>query len=444
MKKAFSFILALCLLAVMLPSGAAKTAGTEEKRLLGERHWAVKLYIAEHSLPETLRAVHGPEDFGADVERAVSLAPSTVTRADDIYLLQTWLEKARAGTLPPVDAPDPQAAERNEALLHVLESGYADEWIIQPKGDGGREAAEALCERLRKVSQARLAAAGAVVYSDGGAPEGASLSYGDMLPGLIPEYVNVVSFAPEEPLHAGEYALQMIVRKPAYDLFAYTEADLGLPEGAVKRIVPAYAQDSSRFHTLYYVFLNDTSLAAAQAVQKSAAAAEPVDGAKVVPYADAEIALAEGYMLMVNVDTAFWLSQTDLGQLGGDAAAYAEELYPEKEAQRCWIHLYLKDPGPETAAKTAHALRGQPHVHYVEYNGAVFLDDYLIGDADMDGYVTAADARLILRFAVLLETPRYAYAAWVADTDFSRRIDAADARYALRVAVGLEREMHVS
>ena len=61
------------------------------------------------------------------------------------------------------------------------------------------------------------------------------------------------------------------------------------------------------------------------------------------------------------------------------------------------------------------------------------------GDADCDGKVTAADARLALRASVDLETLSE-YAAKAADTDSDGKITAADARVILRLAVGLPKE----
>ena len=66
-------------------------------------------------------------------------------------------------------------------------------------------------------------------------------------------------------------------------------------------------------------------------------------------------------------------------------------------------------------------------------------DDFLPGDVDHDGSVTAADARLALRRAVELEDfapGSYEYRA--ADADRNGVITAADARLILRAAVGLE------
>ncbi len=61
------------------------------------------------------------------------------------------------------------------------------------------------------------------------------------------------------------------------------------------------------------------------------------------------------------------------------------------------------------------------------------------GDADGDGKVTAADARLILRAAVGLEEIKAGSATYTAcDLDSDGKLTAADARTALRIAVGLE------
>lgn len=61
------------------------------------------------------------------------------------------------------------------------------------------------------------------------------------------------------------------------------------------------------------------------------------------------------------------------------------------------------------------------------------------GDADGDGKVTAADARLILRAAVGLEEIKAGSAVYEAcDLDNDGKLTAADARAALRIAVGLD------
>ena len=60
------------------------------------------------------------------------------------------------------------------------------------------------------------------------------------------------------------------------------------------------------------------------------------------------------------------------------------------------------------------------------------------GDADMDGKVTPADARIALRVSVKLDTiSDDAY--YLADVDGSGKVTSADARMILRAAVGLEK-----
>ncbi|MBR5410274.1 MAG: dockerin type I repeat-containing protein [Clostridia bacterium] len=64
---------------------------------------------------------------------------------------------------------------------------------------------------------------------------------------------------------------------------------------------------------------------------------------------------------------------------------------------------------------------------------------YILGDVDGDGHVTAADARLALRRAVLLENYAVGSDAFgAADVDFDGQVTASDARMILRAAVGLE------
>ena len=64
---------------------------------------------------------------------------------------------------------------------------------------------------------------------------------------------------------------------------------------------------------------------------------------------------------------------------------------------------------------------------------------HAFGDADRSGQVTAADARLALRRAVLLETyEKGTYEFFACDVDFDGEVTAADARSILRAAVDLE------
>ena len=61
----------------------------------------------------------------------------------------------------------------------------------------------------------------------------------------------------------------------------------------------------------------------------------------------------------------------------------------------------------------------------------------IMGDVDLDGSVTSADARSVLRYAVLLEAPTTEQRA-LSDMDGDGSISAADARFVLRKAVGLD------
>ena len=66
------------------------------------------------------------------------------------------------------------------------------------------------------------------------------------------------------------------------------------------------------------------------------------------------------------------------------------------------------------------------------------INDYMYGDLDVNGTVTASDARLALRYAVGLEGEPSNIMLLIGDVNGSGIIDAADARLILRYAVGLE------
>ena len=78
----------------------------------------------------------------------------------------------------------------------------------------------------------------------------------------------------------------------------------------------------------------------------------------------------------------------------------------------------------------------------LQINGEVdpaTLPDYLPGDVDGDGRISAADARLALRRSVGLEAFEEGSAAFLAcDVDFDGAVSSADARLILRGSVGLE------
>ena len=66
------------------------------------------------------------------------------------------------------------------------------------------------------------------------------------------------------------------------------------------------------------------------------------------------------------------------------------------------------------------------------------INNYTYGDLDIDGAVTASDARLALRYAVNLEKSPSRLLTMVGDVNGNGIIDAADARLILRYSVGLE------
>ena len=69
-------------------------------------------------------------------------------------------------------------------------------------------------------------------------------------------------------------------------------------------------------------------------------------------------------------------------------------------------------------------------------NADVAITDYIYGDTDLDGAVTSADARTILRYSVLLEIPTKMMRI-VSDVDGDGEILPADSRLVLRYSVGL-------
>ena len=75
------------------------------------------------------------------------------------------------------------------------------------------------------------------------------------------------------------------------------------------------------------------------------------------------------------------------------------------------------------------------HTRFVTPGG----ETYVPGDADGDGRITSADARLALRRSVNLEDfPEESAAYYACDADKDRKVTSADARLILRASVGLE------
>ena len=491
MKKLISIVLAALLLAGAFPARAAIRYDFEVERgglVLGQRRWAVLMRISEASAPDSLKEAYAPADLGEGVAAVRVLAPASVAFADEITLLEDWMALADGGKLSPVDEENAAAYAENAALLETLRGGWAAELLLYPEDPAARESAVELYARLKAVGHVRQAAAGTaqVSFTPDFDLSLISTAYGDMLPGLVPQVVSVVSLSPEEDDAAGSFALRVGLYKPIDSAFPYASDDLGFsrepllepvfdspeeeaaylraaaeaaPNGAyapaylgladdeVARILPTEAYLSSRYYDDCTVFLNDDSLPSALEAAARARSAPGVYRARVVSAFDAKQELDAGYCVIAYTQNGFLTGSPTPGDFG-EAVALALADAPADSGQELIagltpVRLYLKDPTRENAVALIRELKEKPFVRVAYIEEAFYMDNFLVCDADGDGKVTAGDARLILRFAVGLETPLTRYAAWVADRDNNGRWDAGDARHALRVAVGLEREEHV-
>ncbi|MCR5041885.1 MAG: bacterial Ig-like domain-containing protein [Clostridia bacterium] len=90
---------------------------------------------------------------------------------------------------------------------------------------------------------------------------------------------------------------------------------------------------------------------------------------------------------------------------------------------------------PDTSTVGRKTVRVTWNGFYAEFR-LIVTEDYIPGDVDMDGSVTAADARLTLRAAILLETLD-AQRELIADHDGDEEITTHDARLILRKALGI-------
>lgn len=86
-------------------------------------------------------------------------------------------------------------------------------------------------------------------------------------------------------------------------------------------------------------------------------------------------------------------------------------------------------------------LKGVAEVVIVEYDGGNDMTTKdVLGDADLNGYITAADARLVLRYSSKLETFNDKQIR-LSDANHDGKVTSADARLILRVAAGLDVEI---
>ncbi len=92
----------------------------------------------------------------------------------------------------------------------------------------------------------------------------------------------------------------------------------------------------------------------------------------------------------------------------------------------------------DTLRVTAHTIDGDEAESIDRFAIDKNKDAVLMGDIDANGTVTAADARLALRYSVGLEKFSQLQRT-VADVDFNTKITASDARMILRASVGLEK-----
>ena len=102
------------------------------------------------------------------------------------------------------------------------------------------------------------------------------------------------------------------------------------------------------------------------------------------------------------------------------------------------IQLNLKEPSPENVDKLIKELEGNPLVDSADKNYILYTEVYYIaGDTDLNGKLTASDARTILRISVELEN-NTAQQDFQFDANADGKITASDARYVLRASVLLE------
>ncbi len=112
----------------------------------------------------------------------------------------------------------------------------------------------------------------------------------------------------------------------------------------------------------------------------------------------------------------------------------SEEIQPESTVTV--IYSLSCEHGTKSETETYFLLSGKNTV-------ANSNNQYPCGDADMNGTVSAADARTILRASVGLEKLDFLTYPY-ANCDYDGKISASDARFALRASVGLEETVYHS
>ncbi len=133
---------------------------------------------------------------------------------------------------------------------------------------------------------------------------------------------------------------------------------------------------------------------------------------------------------------------TETGLTDGVGCWYCDDVLAEQKSVKPEGHNFgdwyiSRNPSYTSAGEE----RRHCYVCGYEEVRKIFINGYMAGDADRDGKITAADARIALRCSVMLEdfsSDSYEYKACDVDKDGS--VTASDARSILRASVGLEKE----
>lgn len=126
--------------------------------------------------------------------------------------------------------------------------------------------------------------------------------------------------------------------------------------------------------------------------------------------------------------------------------SFMYEEYNESDAVKLFVltfeHIGEVDyPTVEITNLAGTFIKKVAEVVVVEYDGKQDLSVSTVpGDADLSGYITAADARLVLRYSSKLETLSEQQLK-NSDANKDGKVNASDARLILRVAAGLDVEI---
>lgn len=410
MKKSISLLLVFLLTCVFcVPAFALVSENAWDKdygRYVdpGDRQFAVAVSIDIESDFDALKKEYSPADFGNEgIARIL-----TVYRSDAYY---------------------PEYYEG--LLLEKAVSGYASYIYLIPE-DTSRAGALKLYSRIANVRTRRY------LQKENGEP-----LTGEILTGLLIGQADLVSFTPEEDFVFDTYCLLVGVWREIEER-ALSAADFGLNDTDVVSIVSTYpgGHFESDFYDGYYIYLRDNTKENAEALARTVGQVKRVAAVSSEMEFFADASILEANLVMAGIKKGApqkVYSPADFD----DALVQHLELYAYENGEKL-AFLYLKEPNAENAQALCDVLKEKDFVKYAEPNGLIQMTEYTVGDADMDGKITSADARLVLRYAVGLEAPEFIYSKFVSDCDFDGSITSADARTVLRTAVGLEDVQRVS